>query len=71
MALGPAQEALQYCHQFIALDSTFWENRWNLTLLLAPLAGIEDEVEGSLKDRSGKALIPVFYLKLHIFHYTL
>jgi hypothetical protein len=36
---------------------------------ILPLAGIEDEVEGSLKDCSGKALIPVFYLELHIFEY--
>jgi hypothetical protein len=38
---------------------------------ILPLAGIEDEAEGSLKDYSGKALIPVFYLKLHVFNYTL
>jgi transposase-like protein len=44
MAPGPTQQTLQYYRPFIALDGTFWKNRWDLTLLLAVTMDGNDEI---------------------------
>ena len=44
IAPGPTAEAFRYCRRFIALDGTYWRNRWDLRLLLAVARDGEDEI---------------------------